>query len=171
MTLLGSLMCSRICRHAEPSIACRSDGAAKTLQPLPEPALWSPLQGCLEDALTPNALLHGYRHSVAGAVGFTPHRELALTLTDQPPAFYSSTSLSYWRKVGLPPAAAACPVLPPARFCPAASPAAPAPTAAHHQVCVPPALPRFAVAPTPAAGPCTAAGSQTQGTHPLRPAY
>ncbi|KAL4854931.1 hypothetical protein ACK3TF_004402 [Chlorella vulgaris] len=54
--------------------------------------------GCLEDALTPDALLHGYRHSVAGAVGFTPHRELALTLTDQPPAFYSSTSLSYWRK-------------------------------------------------------------------------
>lgn len=58
----------------------------------------TPLQGCLEDQLTPEALAKGYRHSDAAALGFTPARELQLTLTDQPPAFYSAASLAYWRK-------------------------------------------------------------------------
>ncbi|PRW59457.1 mediator of RNA polymerase II transcription subunit 12 isoform X1 [Chlorella sorokiniana] len=53
---------------------------------------------CAEDRLTPEVLLHGYRHSEAAAVGLTPQRELALTLTDQPAAFYSAASLAYWRR-------------------------------------------------------------------------
>lgn len=53
-------------------------------------------QGCLEDQLTPEALAKGYRHS-EGA--FSAQRELALTLTDQPPSFYSAASLAYWRTV------------------------------------------------------------------------
>ena len=56
-------------------------------------------QGCPEDALTPDALLHGYRHREAAAVGFTAQRELALTLTDQPHGFYNPSSLAYWRRV------------------------------------------------------------------------
>lgn len=62
--------------------------------------LCSTPQGCAEDSLTPDVLQHGYRHSEAAAVGLTPQRELALTLTDQPPGFYSPASLAYWRKVG-----------------------------------------------------------------------
>ena len=58
-----------------------------------------PVQGCPEDTLTPDALLHGYRHREAAAVGFTVQRELALTLTDQPHGFYNPSSLAYWRKV------------------------------------------------------------------------
>ena len=58
----------------------------------------APLQGCPEDQLTPEALARGYRHSDAAALGFTPARELQLTLTDQPPAFYAAASLAYWRK-------------------------------------------------------------------------
>ena len=65
------------------------------LPPCPE----SP-QDCPEDQLTPDALQHGYRHNEAAAVGLTPQRELELTLTDQPPGFYSPASLAYWRKVG-----------------------------------------------------------------------
>lgn len=57
------------------------------------------MQGCPEDGLTPEVLLHGYRHREAAAVGFTAQRELALTLTDQPPGFYNPSSLAYWRKV------------------------------------------------------------------------
>lgn len=62
---------------------------------LPQP----PPQECAEDRLTPEVLAHGYRHSEAAAVGLTPQRELALTLTDQPAGFYSAASLAYWRKV------------------------------------------------------------------------
>lgn len=69
-----------------------SDG----LSPLAAP----PLQGWPENALTPEALLHGYRHSEAWTLGFDAKRELALTLTDQPPGFYAPASLAYWRKVG-----------------------------------------------------------------------
>lgn len=57
-------------------------------------------QGCPEDQLSPEVLAKGYRHSDAAALGFTPARELQLTLTDQPPAFYSAASVAYWRKVG-----------------------------------------------------------------------
>lgn len=59
------------------------------------------LQDCEEDRLTPEALTGGYRYSEAAAVGITPHRELQLTLTDQPPGFYSAASLAYWRTVSL----------------------------------------------------------------------
>lgn len=56
----------------------------------------------MEDALTPDALLHGHKHSEQ-PLGFTQLRELSLTLTDQPPAFYSAPTLAYWRTVRPPP--------------------------------------------------------------------
>lgn len=59
-----------------------------------------PTQGCLEDKLSGEALQHGYQHSEAEALGFDAKRELQLTLTDQPPGFYSPAGIAYWRKVG-----------------------------------------------------------------------
>lgn len=69
---------------------------------LPLPLLpWSPsLQGCPEDELSGEALHHGYQHSEAEALGFDAKRELQLTLTDQPPGFFSPAGIAYWRKVG-----------------------------------------------------------------------
>lgn len=61
-----------------------------------------PTQGCPEDELSADALQHGYQHSEAQALGFDAKRELQLTLTDQPPGFYSPASIAYWRKVGWP---------------------------------------------------------------------
>lgn len=86
-----------VCVHSIPELGQRSDSqtACCRCPLLPHP----PPQECAEDRLTPEVLAHGYRHSEAAAVGLTPQRELALTLTDQPAGFYSAASLAYWRKV------------------------------------------------------------------------
>lgn len=62
------------------------------------PDVFPHVPGCPEDELTPEALEHGFRFSESAALGFDGKRELALTLTDQPPEFYSPASLAYWRK-------------------------------------------------------------------------
>ncbi|KAL4458306.1 hypothetical protein ABPG75_013171 [Micractinium tetrahymenae] len=62
------------------------------------PDVFPHLRGCPEDELSSEALQHGYQHSEAEALGFDAKRELQLTLTDQPPGFFSPASIAYWRK-------------------------------------------------------------------------
>ncbi|KAL4423112.1 hypothetical protein ABPG77_004795 [Micractinium sp. CCAP 211/92] len=62
------------------------------------PDVFPHLPGCPEDELSGEALHHGYQHSEAEALGFDAKRELQLTLTDQPPSFFSPAGIAYWRK-------------------------------------------------------------------------